>query len=264
MHNFLKKKNSSKQKNSFPKKKLLLRLGRGVGLEFLELRELLPRRGEVELAELLVQLHGLHHHHVLLVIVPHLGVASEGELLPQWVPLKAVVSENPPQIRVVGEEHPEHVPHLPLVPVGAQVHLSGRVDGRELVRVGLDTDARVEADRQKVVHDLKPVLPGGNIHGRQVTDAGELRVDVEVEEGQHGHHTRGADHQLQLVAGHERDLLNIFWETFSNILSILNQGLGFGGIAWSAGRMQIFSTSSSCRNFSDTSCQSSGLYTVQF
>merc|ERR1719154_699172 len=243
MQNFLQKKCSYifwQKKTQFfakKKKKLLLRLGRGVGLEFLELRELLPRRGEIELAELLVQFHGFHHHHVLLVVVPHLGVASEGELLPQRVPLKPIVCENPPQIRVVGKEHPKHVPHLAFVPVGAQVHLSGRVDGRELVRVGLDTDARVEANGQQIVHDLKPVLPRRNINSRQVTNTCELRVDVKIKERQHRHHTRGADHQLQLVAGHERNLLNIFWETFSNILSILNQCLGLGGITWSAGRM---------------------------
>ena len=72
---FAKKKLFQTEKLSFPKKKkkLLLRLGRGVGLEFLELRELLPRRGEIELAELLVQFHGFHHHHVLLVVVANLG-----------------------------------------------------------------------------------------------------------------------------------------------------------------------------------------------
>ena len=32
--------------------------------------------------------------------------------------LESVVGENPPEVRVVAEVDTEHVPHLPLVPVG--------------------------------------------------------------------------------------------------------------------------------------------------
>lgn len=94
--------------------------------------------------------------------------------------LEAVVSQDAPEVGVVGEEHAVHVPHLfphtdpvsaagpppsssvskaaathlPLVPVGGLVDRNGGVHGRQLVRVRLHTNTGVVAQRQQVVHDL--------------------------------------------------------------------------------------------------------------
>ena len=42
----------------------------------------------------------------------HLDISTKREVFPEWVALKAVVSEDPPQIRVVGEKYTIHVPNL--------------------------------------------------------------------------------------------------------------------------------------------------------
>src|SRR6476620_3546648 len=54
----------------------------------------LPGAFEVEGAELLRQLHRLVHHAFLVVVVAHLDVAGEREVLAQWVALEAVVGED--------------------------------------------------------------------------------------------------------------------------------------------------------------------------
>jgi hypothetical protein len=78
----------------------------------------------------------------------HLSVASEGEVLAQWVSLEAVVCEDASQVWVAAEEHSKHVPHLTLKPVGSRIdgaqaghcchlvttHLEGGEDSREADR----------------------------------------------------------------------------------------------------------------------------------
>ena len=44
--------------------------------------------------------------------MPYLHISGQGEVLPEWMALKAIVCQDAPQVRVVGKEHPIHVPHL--------------------------------------------------------------------------------------------------------------------------------------------------------
>jgi hypothetical protein len=119
-----------------------------------ELGELLPWAGEVELPELLGELHGLHHHALHLVVIADLHVAGEGEVAALRVALKAVVGEDAAEVGFVGEEDAVHVPNLTLVPVGRTVNFHRGLDGAQLVGVRLDADARVIAERQQVVDQL--------------------------------------------------------------------------------------------------------------
>ena len=51
------------------------------------------------------------------VIVPTLHVTGQRKVLPQRVSLEPVVCEDPPEVWVVGEVDPVHVPDFSLVPV---------------------------------------------------------------------------------------------------------------------------------------------------
>ena len=44
--------------------------------------------------------------------VSNLHVSTQGEVLPHWMALKAIVGEDPSQVGVVGKEDTIHVPHL--------------------------------------------------------------------------------------------------------------------------------------------------------
>ena len=71
--------------------------------------------------------------------------------------LEAVVCEDPPEVRVVGEVYSVHVPDFSLVPVSGFENVVDRLDRCELVRVGLHPHAGIKAERQKVVDDLKSI-----------------------------------------------------------------------------------------------------------
>ena len=48
-----------------------------------------------------------------------------------------------------------HIPTLPLVPVSSFEDVVDRLDGGELVSVGLDADTRVKSQGQQIIHDLE-------------------------------------------------------------------------------------------------------------
>ncbi|RMZ94985.1 hypothetical protein BpHYR1_020781 [Brachionus plicatilis] len=81
------------------------------------------------------------------------------KVLSERVASKAVVCQNTSQVRVVGEEHAEHVPYFTLEPVGTFEHTSNGVNGSQLVCVGLYTDAVVVAQGKKDVDEFEAVLP---------------------------------------------------------------------------------------------------------
>lgn len=132
-----------------------------------------------------------HHQHMRMnvnvirisdKISTHLYVSREREILPEGMALEAVVCQDTPQVWVVSKEHTKHVPHLnpqtqcpficilprtelntpdlqaqthlPLIPVGSGVDWNCRVHGGQLIRVRLDTNTRIIAQRQQVIHDL--------------------------------------------------------------------------------------------------------------
>src|SRR5690349_22454652 len=78
----------------------------------------LPRALEVEVAEFLGELDGLVDDALLVVVVAHLDVAGEGEVLAQREALEAVVGEDAPEVGMAREQDAVHVVSLPLVPVG--------------------------------------------------------------------------------------------------------------------------------------------------
>ena len=82
-------------------------------------RRALPGAQEIELAEFLVEPHGLVAHALLLVVVAHLDEAGHREVLAQRMAVEAVIGEDAAQVRMAVEQHAEEVVDLALVPVGA-------------------------------------------------------------------------------------------------------------------------------------------------
>src|SRR5690242_1061258 len=62
--------------------------------------------------------HRLVHHPLLLLVVAHLHVAGQGEVLAERVADEAVVGEDAAQVRVAVEQDAEHVEGLALEPGG--------------------------------------------------------------------------------------------------------------------------------------------------
>ena len=85
-----------------------------------------PRAEEIEAAEILGQLHRLVDHALLLLVVAHLDIAGQREVLAQRMPLEAVVGEDAAQVRMVGEEDAVQVPGLALEPAGGRNRPSDR------------------------------------------------------------------------------------------------------------------------------------------
>lgn len=79
------------------------------------------RTAALEVPEGLCELKRLDNNALLLFVVSELGVSSQGEVLPQWVAVEAVVGHDASEIGVADEEDTEHVIDLTLVPVGAVV-----------------------------------------------------------------------------------------------------------------------------------------------
>jgi hypothetical protein len=75
---------------------------------------------------------------------------------------------------VADEEDTEQVVDLTLVPVGTSEETGDAGNGGSLVGVGLDADASIVANAQKVVDDLEALVPRGEVGGRDGADLGEL------------------------------------------------------------------------------------------
>lgn len=79
---------------------------------------------------------------------------------------------------MVGEEDAEKIVDLTLVPVGSIEEGSDTGNGGRLVGVGLDADARVVADTEKVVDDLESLVSGRVVDGSDVANLGVLGRSV--------------------------------------------------------------------------------------
>ena len=189
----------------------------------LEGREDLPWRAQVELAVLLRELERLADDSTHLIVVAHLDEAGEWEILAERMAGEAVVGEDATQVRVVGEEHAVHVPDLALEPVGALEQAAYGVDGRQLVRVGLDAHTLVVAHRQQVVDDLEAEDARRHVHGGHVDERVKLRAMVALEEAQHGHHAVRMDEQLELVAAVYLRTLHKLGQALRNVFADLDQ-----------------------------------------
>jgi len=125
------------------------------------------------------------------------------------MPIEAIIRHDPPQVRVAHEQHPKEIVHLPLIPIRTIVEARNAGDGRGLVRIGLDPNARVVTDGEEVVDNLEAVAAGRVVHGCYVADLRVLCRRVVLEEGEDGQDGRGRDEDCQLVLP-DAELLDVF------------------------------------------------------
>lgn len=170
---------------------LLFRLRRrkleGFRLAVFSLANLLPNtRATLKVTEGLGELQRLRDNALPLLIISDLGVASQWEVLAKRVALETVVGHDSAQIGVAGEVDAVQIVDFALVPVCAVKETSDTGDSRGFVGVGLDSDARVVADREQVVHDLEALVAGGIIGGSNGADLGEFGSGIVWDDYQPG------------------------------------------------------------------------------
>jgi len=200
--------------------------------------DLLPRRQRFEVAECLGELEGFINNAFALFIIAQLGVSGQREIFPQGVSLEAVIGENTTQIWVTTEEHPVHVPYLPLIPIRASEQASYTGDVVGLASIGLDPDPALGAGTQKMVHDLEALLALWKIDGSDLHQVFELALRVVAQEGQERNDGGGRGIEGELVLDY-RKLLDEFREALGEVGAICVEcACSFGVLfyGWVGGR----------------------------
>ena len=198
----------------------------GFGRAILTSTNRLPcSRSTLEVTESLGELKRLNDNTLLLLVVAQLSVTSQGEILAERVAIETVVGHDTAQIGVAAEENTKHVVNLTLVPQGTLEKASHTGNWSSLVGVGLDTNARVEANAEHVVNDLKTLVAGGEIDSSDIGNLGELGGGVVLEEAHDGDDTGGSSVHSQLILP-DGELLDVFGKTGHNVLSVGVQAVG--------------------------------------
>src|ERR1700704_69485 len=141
-----------------------------------------PWREKIEFAEFLIETDGFVDHPFLLVVVAHFDEAGEREILAQRMAVKAVVGQQPPHVRMAGEDHAVKIVAFTLEPVGAGKHLDDRRHLGGLIGFGTQPDARVQRWRQKMIDHVEAPLAAGIIHCRHVDEADEAAAGIVAQE----------------------------------------------------------------------------------
>jgi hypothetical protein len=142
----------------------------------------LPRRHEIELPVFLHEVHGLVDHALELLVIAHLDIARGREVLAQRVPAEAVIGEDAAQVRVAGEQDPEHVVDLALVPAGAGMRGHDGGDHVFLPHMGFHADAVVLVHAEEVVDHVEAPLPLGPVDAGDVDQRGKGAGAVGLQE----------------------------------------------------------------------------------
>src|ERR1019366_476363 len=79
-------------------------------------RDGFPWRHEIEIPEILGQLHRLVDHGLAILVVTHLDITGQRKILAQRMSLEAVIGQDAAQIRLAGEDDAIQVPGLTFPP----------------------------------------------------------------------------------------------------------------------------------------------------
>src|ERR1700688_4880485 len=142
----------------------------------------LPGREKIEFAEFLIETDGFVEHPLLLIVVAYLDEAGEREILAQWVPLEAVVGQQPPHVRMAGEDHAVEIVAFALEPVGTGKHLDDRRHLGRLIGCRAQADARVQRRRQQMVDHVEALLAAGIIYRGHIDEADETAAGIVAQE----------------------------------------------------------------------------------
>lgn len=130
------------------------------------------------------ELQRLVHHALLLLVVPHLRISRQREILSEWMSIEPIIREDPPQVRMILEENPIQIKRLSFVPIRASEYRHRARNGRYLASVGLDADTAGMFDAEEVINDFETfvafrVVGSGDVHELLV-----LATAVVAEEGE--------------------------------------------------------------------------------
>ena len=141
-----------------------------------------PWREKIEFAEFLIEADGLVQHPLLLVVVAHLDEAGEREILAQRMAVEAVIGQQPPHVRMAGEDHAIEIVGLALEPVGARKHLDDRRHLGGLVGRHAQADARVQRRRQQMIDHVEALLAAGIVHRGHIGQVDEAASRIVAQE----------------------------------------------------------------------------------
>lgn len=197
-----------------------------VRLSILALSNRLPRRSTaLKVTECLRKLERLNHNPLLLLVIPKLGITSQGEVLAQRVTIKAIIGHDTAEVGVAGKEHSKHIPHLTLIPQSSFEQPGDTGNRGGFIGVCLNTNTGVVANAEQVVNNLEPLVLGRIVDGGDIGDLGELGGRVVLQESHDGNHTRRGNEDGQFVFP-DRKLLHVFGETRHDILAVAVEALG--------------------------------------
>ena len=127
-----------------------------------------PRAHKVKLAQILRQFHRRIDDTLLVFRIMQFLIAGQREILAERMPLKTIIGEDTPQIRVARKDHAEHVVNLTLQPAR---HRPQRGDGGHRRILGGRTfhhDPAVFGEAEQHIDHLEPfgtrrIIGAGNL-----------------------------------------------------------------------------------------------------
>src|SRR5690606_2800980 len=158
-------------------------------------------REEVEVAELLTQLHRLVGDALQLVVVTNFNETGEREVLAQRIAFETVVGQDAAQVRMAGKQDAVHVVGFALEPFGADENRNSGRHQRVLVSLNLDADALVLARRHELVDDIEALGALRIVDARNIRQVDELALHIVAQEGQNADDAGNWNRQGQLAIG---------------------------------------------------------------
>ena len=145
----------------------------------------LPWRDEIEIAEFLSEPYRRVGDALLLVVPAHLDKTGQREVLAQGMAFKAVVGEQPAQIRMALEHDAIEIIGLALEPVGARKDIDDGSDRTILIDLDLDANTPVPGRRQQMVDDVEAVRALRPVHRREIDKGKEGAARIIAQECDH-------------------------------------------------------------------------------
>jgi len=84
----------------------------------------------------------------------YLHISRKREVLSKWMPFKTIISKNPSQVRMIGKEHPKHIPNFSFIPICCFKHFTCRIKWSQLISIRFNPNSRIVSQWQQVVYHL--------------------------------------------------------------------------------------------------------------
>jgi len=138
---------------------------------------------------------------------------------------EAIVGQEASQVGMICKEDAIHVPDFALGPIGTEIDARNRVQRRQLVRVGPDSNAIVKTHRQQHVNNLKTVGPRWHIDGCDVDEGVKLSSMIALEKIHDRHDAVRMYEDGEPGRGRYLHLLHILGQTLHNVFAQVAQRL---------------------------------------